>query len=80
MLSSFVVGGVQEDSPSSHTVNLFAVLLGVGIATLVLCVVIVGSVVVAVWYKRRRAQARRRDLSSGTVACDTEKVYLIRKN
>ena len=67
-------GSNGEASP----VNLLAVLLGVGVAVLVTVVVVVGGVMGAVWYKRR--QHRRRNLSQGTVVCDNEKIYLIKKS
>ena len=69
-------GNLQGDEETS-SVNLLALLLGVGVAALVVVVVIVGGVAGAVWYKRR--QNRRRTLTGGTVKCDTEKVYLIKK-
>ena len=68
----------QVTSGKASPVNLLALLLGVGVALLVTVVVVVGGVMGAAWYKRR--QHRRRNLSPGTVVCDTEKVYLIRKN
>ena len=68
----------EQDPNEASPVNLLAVLLGVGVAVLVTVLVVVGGVMGAVWYKRR--QHRRRNLSAGTVVCDTEKVYLIRKS
>ena len=68
----------EQDTNEASPVNLLAVLLGVGVAVLVTVLVVVGGVMGAVWYKRR--QHWRRNLSPGTVVCDTEKVYLIRKN
>ena len=70
-----------DNGEASGSVNLLAVLLGVGVALLVTVLVVVGGVMGAVlWHKRR--QHRRRNLSPGTVVCDTstEKVYLIRKS
>ena len=64
---------------ASGSVNLLAVLLGVGVALLVTVLVVVGGVMGAVLWRKRR-QHQRTNLSPGTVVCDTEKVYLIRKN
>jgi hypothetical protein len=69
----------DSDQGASSAVNLLAVLLGVGVAVLVTVLVVVGSVVGAVLWNKRRLH-RRRNLSPGTVVCDTEKVYLITKN
>ena len=68
----------QPNGEEGSPINLLAVLLGTGVAVLVTVLVVIGGVIGAVWYKRR--QHRRRNLTPGTVVCDTEKVYLIRKN
>ena len=68
-----------DNGEASGSVNLLAVLLGVGVALLVTVLVVVGGVMGAVLWNKRR-QHRRRNLSPGTVVCDTEKVYLIRKS
>ena len=78
MFNSFGVVPGDDNVPPTGSVNLLAVLLGTGVAVLVAVVVMVVGVVSAVLYKRR--QRRTRNLTPGTVACDTEKVYLIKKN
>ena len=71
--------GQGDNDEASPAVNLLAVLLGVGVALLVTVLVVVGGVMgAALW--RKRHQHRRRNLFPSTVVCDTEKVYLIRKN
>ena len=68
----------QPGKGQGSAVNLLAVLLGTGVAVLVVVLAIVGGVISVAWYKRQ--QRRRRNLTPGTVMCDTEKVYLITKN
>ena len=81
MFSSFgvVPDGVDtQGGAQTGSANLLTILLGVGVALLVGVIVIVGGVVSAVLYKRR--QQRRQNLTSGTVVCDNERAYLIKKN